>query len=136
MKEEGKNYLGLDMGRAKVGIALAHEETHVALPYEIVPYNDDLLEYIGDLLQKEEIGTVVIGIPTHKKHEGEYQGEVFGRRLAERFGVKVVYEDEMFTTKMAQESLKQAGEKAVGQHDDAEAAKIILDSYIDKVNKK
>jgi putative transcription antitermination factor YqgF len=131
-----RNYLGIDMGKAKVGIALAHEETRVALPYGILPHTGELLENIGELLQKEEIGTVVIGIPTHEKHTGEYEGEVFGRLLEERFGVQVVYEDEMFTTKMAQESLKQAGGKAVGQRDDAEAAKIILASYIDKMNKK
>ncbi len=136
MEEVHHNYLGLDVGTAKVGIALAHEETGLALAYGIVPNDETFLETIGALIEKEAVGTVVIGIPEHKKHEGEYLGENFGKELQERYGVEVVYENEMFTTKMAQENLKSTGGKGISARDDAEAARIILTSYIDKMSKK
>lgn len=136
MQEARNNYLGLDIGTAKVGIALAHEETRVAVPYGIVLNNEQLLGMVGEILEKEEIGVVVIGIPAHTQHEGAYPGETFGKTVGDRFGVEVVYENEMFTTKMAQQSLKMTGEKGISHRDDAEAAKIILQSYIDKLPRK
>lgn len=127
------NYLGLDWGTAKVGVALAHEETRLALAYGVLQNDEHLIENIGALLEKESIGTVVIGV--HKKgvFEKEHQGEQFGELLALRFGVDVAHQDEMFTSKLAQQNLIAQGEKNVSTHDDAEAASIILQSWLDKI---
>jgi RNase H-fold protein (predicted Holliday junction resolvase) len=38
----------------------------------------------------------------------------------------------MFTTKMAQENIKKRGEKNISKMDDQEAARIILQSWLDK----
>jgi len=46
----------------------------------------------------------------------------------------VEYQNEMFTTKMAQANLIERGEKGVSQHDDEEAARIILQEWLDRKN--
>ena len=132
MKEGYKNYLGLDWGKAKIGVALAHEETRLALPYGVLPNDNELVDALGALFEQEEIGTVVIGIHKNETYQGEHEGEKLGQLLAERFSVKVAYQDEMFTSKMAQQNLISKGYTQVSSHDDAEAASILLQSWLDR----
>lgn len=128
-----KNFLGVDWGSSKVGIALAHAETGVALAYGTIDNTQELLSKLGEIILREEIGTVVIGIPSHSSRgETEYEGEKLGRSLEGTYHVAIAYQDEMFTTKMAKANLIERGEKNVGKHDDAEAARIILQEWMDK----
>lgn len=128
-----KNYLGLDWGASKIGVALAHAETRLALAYGVLKNDATLLEALEVLIEKEEIGTVVIGVHKSDTYQGEHEGEKLGKRIASRFNVAVEYQDEMFTSKMAQQNLISKGEKHVSAHDDAEAASILLQSWLDHV---
>lgn len=127
----GTNYLGLDWGASKVGMALGHEETRLAMAYGVFQNDEKLLENVGVVLQKEEIGTVVIGIHKSATFQGEHEGEKLGKLIEEQFSVVVAYQDEMFTSKMAQQNLIAQGQKHVSAHDDAEAASILLQSWLD-----
>ena len=134
MDNEKKNYLGIDWGSSKVGIALAHKETGVALAYSTLRNDEFFMDNLLKLIDLEDIGTVVIGVPSHVSREAvEYEGEKLGKLIGEQLpGTHIAYQDEMFTTKMAQANLIERGEKHVGRHDDAEAARIILQSYMDR----
>lgn len=131
--KQGENYLGVDWGSVKVGVSLAHAETRVALAYATLKNTKDLLSRLGEIIEKEHIGTIIIGIPSYiNREEVEYEGETLGRRIQEKFSVAVEYQNEMFTTKMAQANLIERGEKSVSKHDDEEAARIILQQWLDK----
>ncbi len=127
------NYLGIDYGERKVGVALAHEETRLAMAYGVFQNDEKLLENIGTVLEKEEIGTVVIGVHKQSVYAKEGAGEQFGELLGIRFGVTIEYQDEMFTSKMAQNNLIAQGQKHVSAPDDAEAASILLQSWLDRI---
>ncbi len=129
---EDKNYLGLDWGESKVGVALAHAETKVAVACGIFKNNEDLLEELERLVKSETIGTVIIGIPKRKESPEEYPAKKFGQNIANILGVNVVYTNEMFTTKLAQDTLKVLGKKQLGAQDDSEAAKILLQDWLDR----
>jgi RNase H-fold protein (predicted Holliday junction resolvase) len=143
---ERKNYLGIDWGSSKVGIALAHAETGVALAYSTLRNDEFFMDNLLKLIELEDVGTVVIGIstrntlrsnaggPSHvNREEVEYDGEKLGKLIIEKLpDIHIAYQDEMFTTKMAQANLIERGEKHVGKHDDAEAARIILQEWMDK----
>lgn len=134
--KHGENYLGLDWGSSKVGVALAHDETHVALAYRTIRNNKELVSLLGEIIILEHIGTIVIGIPSYiNREEVEYEGEKLGQILQKRFSVAVEYQNEMFTTKMAQVNLIERGEKGVSKHDDEEAARIILQEWLDTFGK-
>ena len=95
--------------------------------------NDDtLLTNIEALLEKEEVGTVVIGVHKSSTYYGEQEGEKLGKQIGNRFKVAVEYQDEMFTSKMAQDNLVAQGYRKVATLDDAEAARILLQSFLDK----
>lgn len=131
-----KNYLGIDWGATNIGIALAHAETRVALPYETLKNDGEVFMKIGDIITSENIGTVVVGIPTFRGEENKEQpAKQFGQMLVNQFPVEVLYYDEMFTTKMAQVNLSEQGVKCVSKNNDEEASRIILQDWLDRTIK-
>lgn len=133
MSQENNNYLGLDWGATNIGVALAHQETGVALPYATVKNDAELFEQLGKIIASENITTVVIGIPKYLHRSGELSvGEKLGQSLTERFGVTVAYQNEMFTTKMAQDNLIEQGIKGASKNNDEEAARLILQEWLDR----
>lgn len=129
-----KGFLGIDWGAVDVGIATADPETHIALSCTTLRNDEHLLERIMEIIEREDIGTLVIGIPSHVNRQVvEYEGEKLGKLLRGLLPeISVVYQDEMFTTKMAQYNLIERGMKHVSKHDDEEAARIILQTWLDK----
>lgn len=129
-----QNYLGLDWGAVNIGVALANGETKVALAYATLKNDKELLEHLGEIIDAENITTIVIGVPLYiKQKEAEYGGEKLGRLIQKHFPkVNVVYQNEMFTTKIAQARLIERGEKKVSKRDDTESARIILEEWLVK----
>ena len=142
--KKASNYLGIDWGAVKVGVALAHKETKLALAYATLQNDQYLLKRLGAIIAAENIAIVVIGIAIRgvtrnvaggkslgNHQDAEHAGKKLGRLIEKRFSVSVVYQNEMFTTKMAQDRLKESGAKRISKIDDAEAARIILQEWLD-----
>ena len=110
---ETKNFLALDWGRAKVGVALAHAETRIAVPYGIWPVDENLWSILEEILHREEIGTVILGDPEHP--EADFAEELMQVR-----------------EKLATLGVVEAAKKAIQAHDDAEAARIMLTDWLEK----
>jgi len=133
--EDEKAYLGIDWGATDVGIALADPETRIAFGLTTLHNDASLLDRVAEIVTQEQVGTIVIGTPLHvHRKEREDKGETFGNRLRNHIPaqVRIVYENEMFTTKMAQFNLRERGTKQVSKHDDVEAARIILQAWLEK----
>lgn len=125
-----KNYLGIDWGEKEIGVALAHAETRLALALTILPNDDLLWEKLAATLQENEAGAVIIGIPHYKEEGTMNKAKHFSQEFQKHFpDVKVVLSDEMFTSKMATERLRENDKK--GQKDHAEAARILLSEWLE-----
>ena len=126
--------LGIDYGKAKVGLALADSETRIAFVYTTLPNDKNFLENLVKIIEKESVGKIIIGIPTHVNHEEAlYEGEKLGARITKVLPeIEIEYQNEMFSTKMAQANMVEKGMKNVGKFDDSESAKIILQAWLDK----
>ncbi|MBU1131111.1 Holliday junction resolvase RuvX [Patescibacteria group bacterium] len=130
--------LGIDYGQAKCGLALADSDVKTAVPLDVVSLNDlgfqpkadqPLAGRIKDLIESEEIEKIVVGLPLGLDgRETAQTKEVreFIKNLKLKTDIEIVAEDERLTTAQA----KRSG------HDDAVAAMYILQSYLDKLNKK
>lgn len=124
--------LGIDFGKSKLGLALADTETRIAFGYDTIKNDKNLLAKLAEIVAKEKIDQVIIGIPGHMDRPEEGDEKALGKLLEANMGVQVYYVEEMFTTKMAQANLREKGAKHVGKIDDKEAARIILQSWLDK----
>lgn len=125
--------LGIDYGKAKVGLAVADAEVGIAFSFGTLRNDKDFSERLLGIIKEEDVSVIVIGIPSYmNREETEYDGEKLGKYLAEHADASIEYHDEMFSTKIARENLKEKGVRNLNAFDDAEAAKIILQSWLDK----
>ena len=133
MSEEVKNYLGIDWGEAKIGLALADGETKMAFAYGALKNDRNIVSQIAEVIKKEDISVVVMGEPIYFKQEGKtFLGKKMAEKLKELTGVEIIFQNEIFSTQSAQKNLIEAGAKKI-KLDDAEAARVILESYLDKM---
>jgi putative Holliday junction resolvase len=133
---EIKNYLGVDWGASKIGLALADGETKMAFTYATLKNDKNILVNIAEIIIKENISEVVIGVPAYNNYkESMYPGEKMGRELKKIIAVdiEVVYQNEIFSTQIAHRNLIERGAKNIGKSDDAESARVILESYLEGV---
>lgn len=132
MESFGENYLGIDWGASDVGVAFSDAETRIAFSLTTLKNDARLLERLSELFSEHGIGTVIIGIPSHvNRKEAVYEGELLGAAIRKRFPVDIAYQDEMFTTKMAEANLRERGIRRISRFDDQEAARIILQEWLD-----
>lgn len=127
-------FLGIDWGKSRVGLSLADSETRIAFVYGTIKNDDDFIDKAVEIIKKERVKTVVIGIPSYvNRKDVEYDGEKLGKSLENIIpGIAIEYQNEMFTTLMAHENLIQKGIRNIKTEDDQEAAKIILQEWLDK----
>jgi putative transcription antitermination factor YqgF len=132
---EISHFLGVDFGAAKVGLAMADAETKIAFVYDTIKNDKNLVQNIGQICEKENVKTIVLGTSFEKgMKQRDFDVQKIADTLRKSLGVEVVFQEEMFTTKMAEDNLIAKGVKGLKKFDDAEAAKIILQSWIDKHN--
>lgn len=128
-----ENFLGIDWGASSVGVSFAEAETRIAFALSTLKNDETLLDRIGTLLAAKEAGTVVVGVPSHPRHTGgSHDARHLGEALSKAFPVRVAFQDEMFTTKMAEANIKERGARHIARFDDTEAARIILQEWLDR----
>ena len=134
MKDANINYfLGVDWGGSKIGLALADSETRIAFPLGILKNNKLLFKELQSIVKERNIGDVILGtLPQFYQSEKNFNESDISKLLRRRLGVRVHLQDEMLTTKMAQTNLVQSGAKKIASQDDQEAARIILQDWLDK----
>ena len=119
--------LAIDFGSSKVGLAFSENETGIAFALPILKNDGELWGNLEKIIREKEINHIILGSPRWKE-ENKKIGE-FSREIEKRFGIAPTIVDEMFTTKMAKENLREAGKKDLSQ-DDSEAARIMLEEWL------
>lgn len=129
---EISHILAIDFGKAKVGLAMADSETKIAFGYATLDNGKDLSKKIAEIIQKEGVGKIIIGKLNQWKDADSAEIEKLAKELKNKTGVEVEFHEEMFTTKMAQENLKESGAKDIKKLDNQEAARVILESWLER----
>ena len=125
--------LGIDFGKSKIGLAIADEETRMAFAFDTLVNDRNFLKKLKEIVKKEDVKAIVMGMTKHDKDlESAKEKMVFAEIIEKEIGMPVVFQDEMFTTKMAQDNIKQRGGRNIAKTDDQEAARIILQSWLER----
>lgn len=142
MDVEGR-ILGIDYGTKRVGVSLSDPLRIIASSYTTLENNTSLWSNLKEIVRKEEIAFIVVGMPlTLKGVAGQKAEEVksFIEELGRRLGIEVVTWDERFTTSIAQQSLRNMGttkkqRRSSREIIDAMAAAIMLQGFLDSTKK-
>lgn len=130
-------FLGIDFGRARIGLAISDELRFLAHPLVTIPANKDSVKRIAEIVRERKIDKVVIGIPRHMSGEiGQSANEAleFAVKLRDELPCPVETWDERLTTIAANRALSDAGKKTRQTRNivDQVAAQMILQGYLDR----
>ena len=128
--------LAVDLGTRRVGLALTDPLRLIASPCSSLSFRGEarLAAELLALVSEKGVERVVIGLPIKEdgtEGEGCRRARSLARRLEDR-GVGVVLWDERYSSREAQEALRQmgfSGKRSVGRVD-ALAASLILEDYL------
>ena len=131
--------IGIDYGRARVGVAQSDPLGIFASPLETVPATK-IIEYLQKYAQEESIIKFVVGYPLNlngSHAEAAADVDAFLKKLQKAFpSVPVALEDERFTSVLAHKAMIDGGMKKSQRRDKASVDKIsaalILQAYLDK----
>jgi putative Holliday junction resolvase len=128
--------LGLDFGRARIGVAISDELQLLAHPLETIQANQRPAARIAEIIREKKIDHVVAGIP--KRMNGQIgpaatEALEFVETLRRSLRCPVVTWDERLTTVAAHRALRDAGKRTreTRSYVDQVAAQMILQSYLD-----
>ena len=129
--------LGLDFGRARIGVAISDELQMLAHPLETIPANEEPASRVAEIVREKQVEHVVAGIPRQMDGQiGTAATEVieFVEKLRAILPCPVVTWDERLTTVAAHRALRDAGKKTrhTRAYVDQVAAQMILQSYLDR----
>ncbi len=129
--------LGLDFGRARIGVAISDELHLLAHPLETIPANEEPASRVAEIVREKQVDHVVAGIPRQMSGQiGTAATEVleFVEKLRAVLPCPVVTWDERLTTVAAHRALRDAGKKTrdTRGYVDQVAAQMILQSYLDR----
>lgn len=132
-------YLGIDLGRATVGLALADDVLRTATPLHTIRRSGEAsdLEALRRVVEEYEVETVIVGLPLNMDGtEGPSArlARTWAKRLEGTLGLPIELRDERLSTFEAEQRLRERGLTARDQRAviDAEAAAVILQSWLDE----
>jgi putative holliday junction resolvase len=129
--------LGIDLGEARVGVAISDDLGLLAHPLETIDATRrDPCDRIEELARERQVDAIIVGVP--RNMDGSFgpaalKARELIERLRERVSCNVIPWDERLTTVAAERALREAGRKAKQQRSviDQAAAQILLQSWID-----
>lgn len=133
-----KNYIAIDWGQKKIGVAFGCDETKIAFGGEMLEndahksHSVKVFDALIKIAHDHDASTFVIGYTCHDRQTDNREAvEEFIASIEAKSALEVVRANEMMTTKQAHANLKDAGKKNLAELDDVEAARIILQEYFD-----
>lgn len=129
--------MGLDIGDKRIGVALSDPEGILASPLTIVTRSEEMgdIATLTNLVTRNQAGRIIVGLPINMDGSVGQQAQKvqdFAAKIARFIRVPVEYRDERLTTVQAKK-LSAKGKKGKDVPDDAKAAALILQSYLDEM---
>jgi putative Holliday junction resolvase len=132
-----KKALGIDLGDARVGVAVSDDLGMLAHPLETIStQSTNVVKRVLALASERSVETIIVGMP--RNMNGSHgpaadKARVFIEELRRETTLPIVAWDERLSTVSAQRALQEAGRNTRKQKSviDQVAAQIILQSWLD-----
>jgi putative pre-16S rRNA nuclease len=128
-----KSVLALDVGQARVGVALASLAARLPNPLLTLPRGDRFFDQLADIIRREDAGALVVGLPRGLDGQTTAQTVAIGKfvkELKEHTDLPVHLQDEALTSHQAEAELRRRGKVYAKADIDALAATYILEDWL------
>jgi putative Holliday junction resolvase len=131
-------YLGLDLGRKRIGLALSDETGLIASPIGVIQVRnqEQVFTEILRRVAENEVGKLVIGLPIQLNGKEGIEAErarAFATELQPRLSIPIMFMDERLSSVAAERMLLDAGHNKQKRRAniDATAAALVLQTALD-----
>ena len=132
-----RKILGIDFGERRMGVALSDELGIIAQGVGTIDAKEkDFLEELKEIIEKEKVEKIVVGLPKNMNGTIGEKGEKvlkFVEELKEKTNLEVITWDERLSTVEAQRILRETGgkQKKHKKKLDQISAVLILQGFLD-----
>ncbi len=131
--------LGIDLGDARIGVAISDDGGVLATPYETLQRSGDRISdhrAIEAIVEETGAGAVVVGMPYSLDGSVGHKAKLTRReiiRMGRTLSVPIHTQDERFTTVTAEHSMRAAGVPGAKKRQivDQLAASVLLQAWLD-----
>jgi putative pre-16S rRNA nuclease len=129
--------LGLDLGDARIGVAISDDDRRLAVPLGTIHTGAPSdIKAIAKLVEEHDATAVVIGLPlslTGERGPAAVKAESFADALRSFLRIPVELHDERLSTVEAERALRRAGVDGRARREvvDRSAAAVILQAWLD-----
>ena len=128
--------LSLDVGNRRIGVAVSDASKLLARPLLVIDRRaDDAVGRVVQLLTEQVADELVAGLPYHADGTMSAQAhlvQAFVAEVTRSTNVPVTFVDERWSTQDAKAIITEIKKKKQPVHDDAIAAAVILQRYLDE----
>lgn len=127
------NYLALDVGRARIGVALANTIARIASPLPALSNDETITANILALVAEHHIAGLVVGWPRGLDGQETQQTQYVGNFIAtleQTLSIPIYKQDEALTSVKAENELKSRGKTFEKGDIDSLSAVYILDDFL------
>jgi putative Holliday junction resolvase len=133
-----RRIVGIDLGAARIGVAVSDELGLLAHPVETIPAGNGAVRRIAEIVQEKNADRVIVGLPRHMNGAtgtGAVDALAFAKKLETILSCPVLTWDERLTTTAANRALRDSGRKSRNSRQvvDQVAAQMILQGYLDSL---
>lgn len=128
-----KAVLALDVGNARIGLALASLEARLPSPYKTLENTEDVFAKLQEVIAAEHVVAVVVGLPRGLDGQTTAQThaiEAFVHELKATIDLPISWQDEAVTSRKAKAELEARGKPYTRGDVDALAATYILEDWL------
>jgi putative holliday junction resolvase len=119
--------LAIDFGTQRLGLAISRGT--LAEPLTIVDNNEELLEKLKEICEKEQVTQLVVGVSEGKMEE---RSRSFGIKLSEMLHLPLEFADETLSSYQVHQQQKELGKSGpLRTHIDHFAAATFLQEWLD-----
>ena len=126
--------LALDVGGARIGVAVASKIARISRPYGTFTNDSSFLGKLQEVINEESIEEIVVGYPRNQSWQSTSQTaevEQFAEMLRKKVDIPGHFQDESVTSKQAEQELIARGKPYKKADIDALAATYILEDYME-----
>lgn len=134
--------LAIDFGTKKIGLAISDDKNSFSIPYLELENNKDIFIKLKQILEFENIKTIILGFPKTYNNYVSQRHEIilnFYEDLKKNFSnLEIKLVDESYSTKNVYNNLKnfEIKKNKIKKNKDMLAASNILETYLNQLDKK
>lgn len=128
-----RNFLCLDVGKVRIGLAMANSISKLPSPVTTLHNDEDFLAKLNQVIEENEITDLVVGLPVSlegKETEQTRWLRDFYNTLKHSIKIPIHLENEALSSVRAENELKYIGRTYKKEDVDALAACFILEDFI------